>query len=172
MTPLLGYASSEIILSFWSEWAASTLFTRSLGESEEQERDGFMTVDQEWKWYQVCGFPACSATSVSSKRNSWKHSIHSRFITSHIESFEPILLCISSHLSPSYVQLPCQLPHYYPMECLTSWLLSNGVLNFLIRFHSIMPKDVADMGLNTIKTFKFPLQEDCGVFHDPRSYRT
>ena len=58
------------------------------------------------------------------------------------------------------------------MECSTSWLLSNGVLNFLIRFHSIMPKDVADMGPNTIKTFKFPLQEDCGVFHDPRSYGT
>ena len=51
-----------------SSWLASTVFTRSLGESEEQERDGFMTVDQEWKWDQVCGFPACSATSVSSKK--------------------------------------------------------------------------------------------------------
>ena len=55
------------------------------------------------------------------------------------------------------------------MECSTSWLLSNGVLNFLIRFHSIMPKDAADMGPNTIK---FPLQEDCGVFRDPYSYGT
>ena len=121
--------------------------------------------------------------SFRAKRDSWKHSIHFRFITLHIESFEPILLCISSPLSPFYVQLPCQLPHYYPMNFSTYWfdfialclrmsqiLLSNGVLNFLIRFHSIMPKDVADMGLNTIKTFKFPLQEDCGVFHDPRSY--
>ena len=109
-----------------SSWAASTLFTRSLGESEEQERDGFMTVDQEWKWDQVCGFPACSATSVSSKKgNSWKHGIHSRFITLHIDSFEPIfepiLLCVSSPLGPFYVQLSCQLPHCYPMECTTSW---------------------------------------------------
>ena len=47
--------------------------------------------------------------SFRAKRDSWKHSIHFRFITLHIESFEPILLCISSPLSPFYVQLPCQL---------------------------------------------------------------
>ena len=100
-----------------SSWAASTLFTRSLGESEEQERDGFMTVDQEWKWDQACGIPACYRRidevplSFRAKRDSWKHSIHSRFI----------LLRISSPLSPFYVQLPCQLPQYYPMECSTSW---------------------------------------------------
>ena len=78
-----------------------------------------MTVDQEWKWDQVCGFPACDRRidevplSFRAKRDSWKHSIHSRFVTLYIESFEPILR-------------PASMP--------ITALLSNGVLKFWFDF--------------------------------------
>lgn len=71
-------------------------------------------------------------------------------ITSYIELYEPILRPASIPITALY----------------------NGVLNFLIWFHGTMPKAVADTGPNTIRTIKFLLQEDCGVFYDPRSYGT
>ena len=58
--------------------------------------------------------------SFRAKRDSWKHSIHFRFITLHIEPFEPIFTLYIESFEP--ILRPASLP--------ITALLSNGVLKF------------------------------------------